>query len=221
MSHETLGGAVGTQRQGALLLGTVHGVAEDELGRASPEVDDECRSVPREVRPQGRDRPAEAQKGLFVAGDQAHLEPRFLEHLLDEHRAVLRVPDGARRQHRWLGRAVQSRQAGEELYGIGCHGDPGLLYAPGLVHTRPQAGRDLLPRHRQHRAVLHLADEQVDGVRAHVDDRVRSHTTSVRIPERPTYRPVLPFSYGVILRHQIIQPASRAWYKWLTGSVLI
>src|ERR687889_473198 len=104
--YEALCGAVGAKRQRDLPLRAARSVTEDELGRAAPEIDDERRDVPREIRSQGRDRPSKAQKSLFVTRDQTHLKPRLLAYFLDEYGAVFRVPDGARRQHRGLWRTT-------------------------------------------------------------------------------------------------------------------
>src|SRR5918998_1710640 len=185
--HEALGGPVGAERQRDPLLYLTGPVPEDELRRTSPEVHDHDLLW---TLPERREGAPEAELGLLLPGDEAHLEPRRLPHPLHELVAVRGVPDRARGEH--LGRegAVQGGYSGEKTYGLGREQEPLLLQAPRLLDAGPEPGREFLPCDGQDLPALHLPHEEVDRVRTNVYDPV-----TTQIPRPPTtprehsYRP--------------------------------
>ncbi len=139
--------------------------AEDELGGAAPDVDDE-RVLER--RPPGRHAPVH-ERCLLAAVEQARREAVAPFDLAEKRLAVLRVADGARRDGERsrsaellelpsiLGEAVADARDGD--------GEE----ATPVIHSLAEPGDRQLADDLLEVAVLHVGDEKAGGVRPEID----------------------------------------------------
>ena len=65
-----------------------------------------------------------------------------------------------------------ARISGEEGYRFRGEREALAGEVASLLHAGPEPDRDLLAGHGQDGAPIHLPDQEVDGVRSHVNDRV-------------------------------------------------
>ena len=146
-------------------------VAEDELGRAAADVDDQ-RS--RRKRAPGGD-PGVGESRLLISGQEAGVEAVAPFDLAEERLAVLRVPDGARRDgERPLdpGRLEHAPVVGQRVPNAReCGGEEEAT----LVHALAQAGDRQPAVELAHGPALHLGHEQPRRVRPQVDDPDAGH----------------------------------------------
>src|SRR5215212_10577422 len=168
LPHKTFRGAVGAQWQRDSLSGPAGGVAEDELRGAAPEVDDEHPPFVAH----GREGAAKTEGGLLLARDQTHLQTGRFPHASHEFLAVLGGARVARGEYLRRGCPVHGGYAGEQRDRLRCEHETSLVEAARLLHAGPEPGRDLLARYGQDGPVVHLADEEMDGVRTYVHNRM-------------------------------------------------
>ena len=148
-----------------------------ELGRAAADVDDERAGLDRAD-------PAQRQRGLLLAGQQARREAVAPLDLAEERLAVLGVADGARRDaERPLGAELLELAAvlGEDVAHAGDRErqQPAALVDPLAEPRDRQPADDLLER------PVRVGDEQPGRVRPQVDGR-DSHLRGTTPVTRPT-----------------------------------
>ncbi len=172
--------------QGAVPLGFA-ALADDHLGRAAADVEDQRRDLGRVL----RGRPQISEPRLFVAAEHAGREREALPQLGDEGGPVLGVPHraGGDRVDRFGAELLQCRDV--RVDGRAGRLDRFRRQPPTKVDAAAQAGHGAAPLDRRHPAVRDVGNQQSRRVGADVDDgdspRSVRHPATLfsRVPRRP------------------------------------
>jgi hypothetical protein len=168
----TLGQAHGADVETVVPADAV-GAAEDELGGAAADVEDDRAGVERAV---GGDA-AERQQGLVVAGQELRREAVAPLDLAEERFAVLRVADGTRRdRERALGALALEDSAVVGEHVANARDGDGEEAAP-LVDALTQACHARVALELADPSVLDVCDEEPGRVGAEIDRADAGHAT--------------------------------------------